>query len=98
MHGIGARGSSGDMQEIADESRDDDEQQVAWPAQEILDVVAEDEKEVEIAHRVDRTGVEEKRGEKSQAVMTPSLRRNKPVFIYPVPQIGRGRDADQSDR
>lgn len=85
---------SGDVQEIADEGRHDDEQQVAGLAQKTLRVIAEDEKEIEIAHHVNHPAMQKKGGEKSQAVMTPGLRRDKPVFIYPVPQIGHGPDAD----
>ncbi len=87
-----------DVQEIANQRRDRDEEEVARPAQEVLHVVAEDEEEIEIPENVNHAGVEEKGGEKSQAVMPPRLRRDESVFIHPRAQVGEGCDAYQHDR
>ena len=87
-----------DMQEIASQRRDRDEEEVARPAQEVLHVVAEDEEEIEIAEEMKNAGVEEKGGQKSQAVMPTRLRWDESVVIHPRAQIGEGGEAHQHDR
>jgi len=78
------------MCEIADERRESNQGEITTRPQEVLHIVAKDEKEIEVANQMDDARVNKKRCEKGKAAHPRRLRGYEPKIWDDVMEVWKG--------